>query len=370
LLFVGNFNVTRGTGYSTILKNVCCDLADRGHTITVLGLFWDRSEHHFPFQVIPTDHAWIPVHVLRTHQALDFDHVILAMDVPKVVQLLDEVGRQDLAWPPTSAIFPIESDPLVEPWAAGLARLHRRFAISLFAQKLLERNGLDSVFLPMTSEVPGRELEVKEARQALKAHVVKGDPALLDLPLLALTVADNMERKALPVIGEALRIIRKQEKIIMPWALVTSVNSPYGWWLPGLFRQIGVDEQVLLFDGLPAEALDAAYWACDFFVIASQAEGACLPLYEALARDRLCIAPDHTAISEALADGRGWLVKTNGHYIHPWGNVHRYQVHPEALAEALLTAHYKKEHDGCRADFIRSRPWSLAAARIEEGLSG
>lgn len=370
LLFVGNFNVTRGTGYSTILKHVCSELAARGHAVTVLGTFWDRSEHRFPFQVIPSDYSWIPVHVLRTHQALDFDHAILAMDVPKVVQTLDEVERQGLAWPPTSAVFPIESDPLVEVWARGLSRLHRRFVISLFAQKVLEQNGLDSVFVPMTSEMPAREIGAVEARQELKKHVVSGDSALLDLPLLALTVADNMERKALPVIGEALRIVREREKIVIPWALVTAINSPYGWWLPGLLKQIGVAEQTLLFDGLPAEALDAAYWACDYFVIASQAEGACLPLYEALARDRLCIAPDHTAISEALADGRGWLVATNGRYIHPWGNVHRYQVGAEALAEALLTAHYKEEYDGTRTDFIRSRPWSLAASRIEEGLSG
>jgi glycosyltransferase involved in cell wall biosynthesis len=370
LLFVGNFNVTRGTGYSTILKNVCSELAALGHTITVLGTFWDRSEHHFPFQIIPSDYGWIPIHVLRTHQALDFDHVILAMDVPKIVQVLNETRRQDIVWPPTSAIFPIESDPLVSVWAEGLKMLHRRFIISRFGQCVLSENDLDSVFVPMTAEIPERALSPSEARQILKGWVAKGDPDLLDRGsrLLVLTVADNMERKDLPVIGQALAQLREQEEITIVWALVTSIISPYGWWIPDLLEQLDIVDQTVLFEALPPEALDAAYWACDFFVIASQAEGACLPLYEALARGKPCIAPDHTAITEALGDERGTLVSSNGRSIHPWGNVYRYHTRPEDLARALLDIQRAGE-DASRVDFIKGRPWSLAARRIEEALS-
>lgn len=372
LLFVGNFNVTRGTGYSTILKNVCSELAAR-HTIAVLGTSWDRSEHHYPFQAIPTDYAWIPVHVLRVHQALNFEHVILAMDVPKIVQILDQVEQQEIAWPHTSAIFPVESDPLVSVWAKGLKRLHRRFVISRFGQRVLSENDLDSTFVPMTAEIPERALSPSEARQALKEWMVaggEGDPDLLDRGsrLLALTVADNMERKDLPVIGQALAQLREQEGITITWALVTSIISPYGWWMPDLLRQVDIVDQTVLFEALPPEALDAAYWACDFFVIASQAEGACLPLYEAMARGKPCVAPDHTAITEALGDGRGVLVSSNGRSIHPWGNVYRYHTRPEDLARALLAAR-TCEDDSRRVDFIKGRPWSLTAKRIEEALS-
>jgi glycosyltransferase involved in cell wall biosynthesis len=372
LLFVGNFNVTRGTGYSTILKNVCCELAPRRHTITVLGTFWDRSEHHYPFQVIPTDYSWIPVHVLRVHQALDFDHVILAMDVPKVVQILDQVEQQEIVWPRTSALFPIESDPLVSVWAEGLGRLHRRFVISRFGQRVLSENDLDSVFVPMTAEIPEKELHPAEARGILKKWVARGDPDLLDRgsQLLVLTVADNMERKDLPVIGQALARLREREGITITWALVTAIASPYGWWIPGLLEQLDVVDRTVLFEALPPEALDAAYWACDVFVIASQAEGACLPLYEAMARGKPCVAPDHTAITEALDDGRGVLVSSNGRSIHPWGNVYRYHTRPEDLARALLDARCACEDDGKRVDFIKGRPWSLAARQIEEALSG
>lgn len=369
LLFVGNFNVTRGTGYSTILKNVCSELAALGHTITVLGTSWDRSEHHYPFQVIPTDYAWIPVHVLRVHQALDFDHAILAMDVPKVVQILDQVEGQEIVWPRTSAIFPIESEPLVSVWAEGLGRLHRRFVISRFGQRVLSENDLDSVFVPMTAEIPESSLSPLEARQILKGWVARGDPDLLDSELLALTVADNMERKDLPVIGQALARLR-DEGITMTWALVTAIVSSYGWWMPDLLGQLDIVDRTVLFEALPPEALDAAYWACDVFVIASQAEGACLPLYEALARGKPCVAPDHTAITEALGDGRGVLVSSNGRSIHPWGNVYRYHTRPEALARALLDVrHAGEDGSGSRVDFIKGRPWSLAAKRIEEALS-
>lgn len=366
LLFVGNFD-TRGTGYATILTNTCSELAGRGHQVTVLGMSWDRSEHTFPFQVIPTDYTWVPMQVLRVHQALSFDHVILAMDVPKIVQVLDNVRMQKLDWPHPSGLFPIESDPLVSVWVDGLAQLHRRLCISRFGQRVLDEVGLDSVYLPMTANLPSETLDKREARRALKKWIVMGNEELLDGEgPVALTVADNQERKDLPVIAQAL--VQLRDEVDVTWLLVTSFNSPYGWYLPDLLERTGVTGQAVVFDGLPAEDLERAYFAADFFVIASQAEGACLPLYEAMAHDLPCIGPDHTAVSEALADERGVLVSHNGRTIHPWGNVHRYHTRAEDLARAMTrVAHPGDER---LTEFIEGRPWSDVAARIEEALDG
>lgn len=369
LLFVGDFNITRGTGYSTILSNICNELANKGHEITVLGEKWDRSEHDFPFRVIPTDYSWIPTQVLRLHQALKFDHIILAMDVPKLVQVLDEIKRQTLAWPTTSGLFPIESDPLVSVWARGLAELHRRLVISEFGQRVLSDVGLDSTFIPMTATMPERTVPKPEAREALKERVFWGDPDLLDdKALIALTVADNQERKDLPIIAQALARARDTDKVHFVWALVTVFHSPYGWYLPDVLERVGMAKHTVVFDSLSTADLSRAYFAADCFLLASQAEGACLPLYEAMAHDLPCIAPAHTAIGEALMDGRGTLIHSNGRRIHTWGSVWRYQLQPDDLAAAVVK--FAHPSDGRMVDFIKSRPWALAASKVEGALSG
>lgn len=359
LLFVGDFNITRGTGYATILSNVCTHLAER-HQVTVLGEKWDRSEHHFPFQVIPTDYRWIPVQVLRLCQAMKFDHIILAMDIPKIHQVLNEVRAQQFNWNTlVSGLFPVESDPLIDVWSEALGWLYRRFVISEFGQRELKAVDLDSVFVPMTALPPKRKIEPLEARRQLNCP---------ECDLVLLTVADNQERKDLPVIADTVAWLGRRD-IQATWLLVTTPRSGYGWNLPDLLNRAGVTEQTMVMGGLSTEELGCAYQAADAFILASQAEGACLPLYEAMVHGLVCVAPNHTAITEALTDGRGLLVEPGAVTIHPWGNVRRYHTSPQALGLGLLDVMASPSRNGAMADFIESRPWSLAAERIEEGLN-
>ncbi len=362
LLFVGDFNIDRGTGYSTILRNVCLQLAESEEVeqLTILGEKWGRREHHFPFQVIPSEYVWIPMQVLRLCQALWFDHVILAMDVPKIHQILGQLELQGINWgAKISGLFPIESDPLIDVWAKALRQLHRRFVISEFGQRRLKIDaGLDSIFLPMTSEFPEQELSMEEAREKLG---VPRDAVLL------LTVAANQERKDLPTIASAVTWLGEHGTKAL-WLLVTTDTS-FGWTLPNMLKRTGVREQTRVKKWLSPEMLSCAYQAADLFVLASQAEGACLPLYEAMAHGLPCVAPDHTAITEVLAGGRGTPVDPSFVTMHPFGNVNRYHVLPHTLGEAVMRALGAPSQNGAMRDFIESRPWSLAARRMEEGLS-
>lgn len=369
LLFAGDFNVTHGTGYSTIMRHVCSELVEAGHEVTILAEGWDRSEHYFPFQVIPSDYSWIPMQSLRCHQALRFDWLILAMDIPKIVQVMGEIDSQRIRHqiPPVAGLFPVESTPVARAWSKGLRKLNALMVISEFGQRALQESALDSTFVPMTAEVPDRELDAETALSILSGEVAWGNPDLLerDEPLV-LTVADNQERKDLPVICRALARLRERD-LRVNWLLVTRLHSVYGWKLPELFKDTWINDQVLVFDRVPSAVLDAAYAAADAFVLASQAEGACLPLYEALARDLPCVAPDHTAITEAL-QGRGVLVAPSWETTHPWGNVTRYHTDPGDLARAIERLLEDSRAIAGGRQFIRARPWSLAARRIEETL--
>ncbi len=371
LLFVGDF-LPFG-GYSTILRETCAEAASLVEQVTLLGLNWDRSEHNYPFQVIPSDFSWVPVQVMRLCEAMQFDNVILTMDVPKILSLLSELERQRIEWPSVSGLFPIESDPLLLAWQEGLNTLDHRFVISEFAQQLLSEIHIDSTWLPMTAQPPVEAIDKDEARRRLSPLVRYGDSERLhkDTGHFVVTVADNQERKALPVIAEAIATLRNSGTWVN-WLLVTQPENNYGWDLHSLWQRLWMNDQVLMFDHLTQGELSWVYQAADAFVLASQAEGACLPLYEAMAHGVPCVAPMHTAIKEALDEGRGELVAPDHTTIHPWGNVNRYHTQPSELATALDRLLLGDNENTIKAarQLIERRSWKDVAVRIVEALDG
>lgn len=372
LLFAGNFNITAGTGYANILAGICSQLGNNGHEIWILGEFWDKSEHDYPFTVLPSDYNWIPAQALAIQRVRGIDYTILTMDLPKIAHLLHQSGAWQQWESPTAAIFPIESTPILSKWATAAGDLHKIFVISRFGQRALADVGLEADYLPVTAKVPRQAMTKNSARLGLYANYkgrMLGNPEILREPerLLLATVADNQERKDLPVIGQAVRIL-KERGLPIAWLLLTAVEATNaGWHFPELLDQLGIsDVSAVLSWGIPAYHLGLVYTAADWFVLASQAEGACLPIYEAMAHGTPVIAPDHTAITEALSGGLGVLIPPAYSKVHPFGNCTRYHVAPEDLADAIESARPPDPEQ--LIDFIIRRPWSLAARIIEEGL--
>jgi glycosyltransferase involved in cell wall biosynthesis len=379
ILFAGNFNVAAGTGYSTILANLGTELVALGHEVVILGEYWTKAQHDYPFKVIPSDYNWIPAQAIRLQDAMEFDHAILAMDIPKIANLLATATMWQDWRAPTSALFPIESEPILPIWAERLGRLEHRFVISDFGQRVLaEDAGLDSVFLPVSAQIPQTGIITSDTqRRAIRSEVRRlvllGNPDAVtrDGPILV-TVADNQERKDLPAIAQAVKILADRGHPV-GWILVTALGSPHGWHFPQLLIQTDIEDHAAVIPwGISQDKLDLVYQAADLFVLASQAEGACLPLYEAMAHGVQCIAPDHTAITEAL-DGRGNLVAPAYQTIHPFGNVIRHHVDPVTLADAIehtsVVCPPMWEKPEALADFIKGRPWSATAKILEAALN-
>ena len=375
ILFAGNFNVSAGTGYSTILANLGTQLVGLGHEVWILGELWDRSQHDYPFKVIPSDYNWIPAQAVRLQNQMIFDHAILAMDIPKAANLLAS-SRDWRDWrAPTSAIFPIESEPILPVWIERLGRLENRFVISQYGQNVLaEDAGLDSIFLPVSAKIPPTPVGTSDTHQkALRAEVRKlvtlGNPAaVVNSGPILVTVADNQERKDLPVIAQAVKIL-VDRGVNVGWILVTALGSQFGWHFPQLLIQTDIEDHAAVISwGISRERLSQVYKAADLFVLASQAEGACLPLYEAMAHGVTCVAPDHTAITEAL-QGRGILVKPSRQSIHPFGNVIRHHLDPVDLADAIESYVHHSYDPVQLVDFIKSRPWSATARIMEQALN-
>lgn len=78
-----------------------------------------------------------------------------------------------------------------------------------------------------------------------------------------------------------------------------------------MYEELGLSHRcrvVLLTDFLTDEQMAGLYRASTFYVNASRAEGACLPLQQALAAGRPAIAPRHTAMDDYMDDAVGFVL--------------------------------------------------------------
>jgi glycosyltransferase involved in cell wall biosynthesis len=85
------------------------------------------------------------------------------------------------------------------------------------------------------------------------------------------------------------------------------------------YRAMGLTHRcriVVLTEFLNEEQLNALYRATTYYVNASFAEGACLPLMRALAGGRPAIAPDHTAMADYIDDAVGFVLRSHAEPIH------------------------------------------------------
>ncbi len=89
--------------------------------------------------------------------------------------------------------------------------------------------------------------------------------------------------------------------------------------LRGRYRDLGIDHAcrvVVIPDYLDDRAMDALARVTTYYVNASHAEGACLPLQQALASGRPAIAPAHTAMADYMDDGIGFVVGSHPEPTH------------------------------------------------------
>ena len=136
--------------------------------------------------------------------------------------------------------------------------------------------------------------------------------------------------------------------------LVTREKLSVGWDLRDYARVLKIGDSFSLFErGMDFPALWAIYAAADAFLLTSKAEGAAMPLLEAMGIGIPCIGTDCGAIREHLADGRGYLVPYEMTTIDPFMNGIRYYIDRAAGAKILCEVH----------DLIMSKDSSLEETR-------
>jgi glycosyltransferase involved in cell wall biosynthesis len=141
---------------------------------------------------------------------------------------------------------------------------------------------------------------------------------------------------------------------------------------------LGFGDSFLLYErGMPVADLWRMYAASDVFLITPKAEGAGLPILEAMAVGLPVLGTDCCAVKEHLSDGRGFLIPWEFKYIDPFMNGNRYFASRE-LGAQILGSVYDKIQCGdemivsvrnAALKYVESRRWSGTASKFEEVLN-
>ena len=123
---------------------------------------------------------------------------------------------------------------------------------------------------------------------------------------------------------------------------------------------------VLVTDFLDDEAMAGLFRATTFYVNTSKAEGACLPLQQALAAGRPAIAPDHTSMADYMDDQIGFIPRSHPEPTHwPHDPEKRAETFWNRMVWSDLRDHYRAAAELVDEDPARYREMSEAArARI------
>ncbi len=286
------------------------------------------------------------------------DVFIAAFDLPVQQIFLDSPVFKDL---PYIGIFPIESDPLCLPYAMLISRMTVPCVISKFGIAECDKFGIPAKYFeialdPEIWRVPSED-ERNHAREAF---------GLTD-QFTVLTVADNQERKNLSRSMEIFSAFHAKYPNSR-YVLVTREKLSVGWELRDLARVLGIGDVFQLYErGMDVHDLWTLYAAADVFLLTSKAEGAGIPILEAMAIGLPVIGTDCTAIHEHLEGGRGFLIPWEFDYIDPFMNGRRYFASREKGIE-ILTEVYQLwlDDDNVELDDVRIKAFKYVENRKRE----
>ena len=366
ILYISEFDF-RGSGYLSLSIGVCEELTKRGCAVTALGIGYRGDEHTFSFRLIPIKRAEFVQHIQAAvnnllYAGLKFDHVVVALDVPWQLRLLDALQSTQL---PYSGIFPLEAPPLTASWAAAMFRMKSVFVISKFGTQECLAQGLNARYLPVGVDTNMWHRPTKEERNNTRSML-----GFTPEQKIVITVAANQERKNL---GAALEIISKIVRYYpdMQYLMITD-RSAVGWNLDDLKAEYGLSRNVqILGKGMPVEHVRNYTWAADAALYTSKAEGLGLPVLEAMACGLGVVAPDHTSFGEHIYDPYH-LAAVEFKYRDPFGNGWRYFVDTSDAAKKLMNALEYPGTDEEREDrvtYVRNRTPGEAVDVLLEGLN-
>lgn len=328
IIYVSDLDMKK-SGYMNLGVRVASALSKHDKTL-YLGWDYRREEHNYPFSAVPLTGLQ---HVAPICGHLKPQMICVALDVPLQIGVIQSLNQSNINVPYVG-IFPLEAKPLQSTWASWLWAMKHRFVLSLHGQRACEAAGLPATFLPIPIEFGD---DVNEQWKYVTPDDRELARSLFNLKdkFVVLTVADNHERKNLVKGFEIVAELVKRG-LDVQYFIVTRVGFPGGFDLDDLKARFNLQNRVTFFNrGLAHDKLWGLYAMSDVFLLPSKAEGAGVPILEAMACGIPVAGTRVAAIEDHLSEGRGLPIEYDYQFIDPFGNSDRVFVSVKDGADKL-----------------------------------
>lgn len=310
------------TGFGTVSRNIFEGLHRTGrYEIEVLGINYWGDPHHFPYKIWPvgTNPERDPYgrkKICGMLPQMDYDLLFFLQDtfiLDFLPQLIPHLKTSDKKFK-SICYYPIDGAPK-KKWIENVNVVDYLVAYSEFGKaesiKALESCQELNV-IPHgvnTSDYFTRpDEEVKAFRKNyFGKHADK---------FIFTNLNRNQQRKDIPRTIQAFHEIRKEVSDVLLYLHMSQQDQ--GWNLPEVCKAYGFDiKEDILFpenfgpnQGYPKEVVNMIYNASDCVITTTLGEGWGLAWSEAMATKTPVIVPANTALVEAIAEDKGYLVRS------------------------------------------------------------
>jgi glycosyltransferase involved in cell wall biosynthesis len=356
----------RGSGYYYLMSPILQEMS-KDYDIKVIGLSYNGAEHSYGFSIIPAKEVQESVAIAQAIiQMWKPDIFICGLDIPLQISIQSSLAQLGIKY---IAVTPLENPPLTQSWAASLMAMDYVFFISELGKQAALKAGLTNV----DHLVVGADTTTFYPATEEERNKIREDLGITD-QFTILTVADNQERKNLWAEFEIISKLKKDGKKVK-FILVTREHSPVGHKLRDMAMNYDLNKELVIVErGIESDQLRNLYVASDVYLSASKAEGLGIPILEAMACGLPVVGCDTGAITELLADNRGFLISSAFDFYDVWGNELRRMIDIQEAYE-VLDAVSESSFGAVEAlEYVKGRTFDIPVEqmikKVEELTSG
>lgn len=313
---------TCATGFGTVSRNVFEGLYKTNrYQIDILGINYWGDPHNFPYRIWPTGtnsqkDPYGRKKVCAMIPQMEYDLLFFLQDtfildfLPELIPFLKQQGKKFKS----ICYFPVDGVPK-EKWIKNVSVVDYPVAYSEFGKAMAQQVYADCPELDVIPHGANTKDFFPLPKEQVADFRKKYFGQYADY-FIMMNLNRNQQRKDIPRTIQAFAEFRKE----VPKSLLYlhMAQQDQGWNLPEVCKAYGFDvTKDVIFpqnfgpnQGYPRQVVNMLYNAVDCVVSTTLGEGWGLGWSEAMAAKTPIIVPNNTALTEAISDDRGYLVKS------------------------------------------------------------
>lgn len=368
-LIVGSESPLCVTGYGIVMYNLLPELAKLGYDIEMIGWQYNGRALELPSLGIKHLHAhgltsfedpYFPTKLPLLIKWFKPDAYLSLIDIFHTQGMIQHCKKANL---PYINYFPVDAIPFWVGWLDHIEESTLPLTLSKFGKGVIEKCvkryvnkawaktfSIDYLWHGVDTKKyhPLAEQKIDELRKTLNTSL-----KLPDDTFYYLFVGRNIQRKQVPRLMEAFKIVNDRYPKTRLLLKIGSPRDSHGYYLPEIELRFGlrgkmfyVDQTENPLEGIDEKEMNEWYNVAHVHVSATSGEGFGLTTLEAMAAGKANIITDYSTSEELIGrdkDAKGWLVPVQDHFIGNHYNARRALVSIQGLASAMIEAYEDRE---------------------------